>query len=100
VRHKPIVRAAPAASPPRLLHFNVGRITLEGYSPSEQRRFRAALESNLARLERNFSGGAARDLTLHHLDAGQLAIAGPEAAARRIAARIVAALSGSENEHA
>jgi hypothetical protein len=97
VRHKPIARAAKAAPPSsRALHFHIGSITLQGYSAAEQRRFQTALKSSLARIARNVPGAQVRAFTLRHLDAGQLAAQGPEAAARHLAARIVSALGRSE----
>jgi len=98
MRHKPIPGPAKPASPQPTgaLHFNIGRITLDGYSGAEQRRFQSSLETHLARLGRNASGRTAKELTLKHLDAGEPPPgATPEATARHIAARIVAALGRS-----
>lgn len=98
MRHKPIPMPAPAAG---TLHFNIGRITLHGYSGAEQRRFQSSLESNLAHLARGAHSGIAQELSLKHLDVGQLpAGATPEVAGRHIATRIVAALDGSGARHA
>jgi hypothetical protein len=103
MRHKPIARAPQPTPAPSAgtVHFNIERITLHGYSGTEQRRFQSSLESNLARFARDAYTGMVQEFSLRHLDFGQLpAGATPEAAARHIATRIVAALDGPGARHA
>jgi hypothetical protein len=79
---------------PRTVHFDIGRITLHGYSAGQRTRFVSSLRSHLATLAT--SGGydwpAAGTRRVAHLDAGLLPPgAQPEEAARRIAARLLTA---------
>jgi hypothetical protein len=79
------------------LHFEIGRITLYGYSASENARFTHSLRLNLtelARRHRTQAWSEANGLAIDRLDAGQLpAGASPEDAARQIGARIFAGLT-------
>ena len=85
------------ASSTTALHFKIDRITMEGYSAGEQKRFTQALQSNLAELVRSIGGNqwsAVKRLALDRLDAGRLPLhATPETAARQIATRIVEGLT-------
>jgi len=88
---------APSAT---ALRFNIDRITMEGYSAGEQKRFIQALQSNLAELARSIGGNqwsAVRRLALDRLDAGRLPHdATPEIAARQIATRIRGGLTKTQ----
>jgi hypothetical protein len=88
---------------PRTVHFDIGRITLPGYSPGQQARFVSSLQTQLAGLA-DLAGLAASDgcgwpagapPRIGHLDAGVLRPgAAPEEAAARIAAALLAAVGG------
>jgi hypothetical protein len=67
------------SGPPRAVHFDIGRVTLDGYSPGQRARFVSSLRTRLA-------GLAASAGVL-------LAGAAPEQAAERIAAALFAALA-------
>ncbi len=87
----------PQAGMPRAVHFDIGRITLHGYSPGQQARFVSSLRTRLAGLAasegRSWPAGAPP--RIGHLDAGVLRPgAPPEEAAERIAAALLAAVSG------
>ena len=79
------------------LHVNIGRITLEGYTPADRRRFAYALQSSLTGLARTPNSSrwpAVPALRMNHLDAGQLPPgASPEEAARHVARQIFATLT-------
>src|SRR5438874_2036006 len=81
----------PRGSAPAL-HIRIERLTLEGYSIAEQKRFSNSLQSTLAELGRNSRHSAWRNaggLRLNRLDAGSLPEgATPEIAARNLATRI------------
>jgi hypothetical protein len=91
---------------PRTVHFDIGRITLPGYSPGQQARFVSSLQTQLAGLAdlADLAGLAASDgrgwpagapPRIGHLDAGVLRPgAAPEEAAARIAAALLAAVGG------
>jgi hypothetical protein len=79
---------------PRTVHFDIGRITLHGYSPGQRTRFVSSLWSHLADLAT--SGGydwpAAGARRIGHLDVGLLLPgAQPEEAAWRVATRLLTA---------
>jgi hypothetical protein len=87
----------PPARAPSRIHFEIRSITLQGFSPGQQRRFISTLRSSLAELGARggsdwmASGGA----TMRHLDAGAVGPgAGPEETAKRVASRIGNALAG------
>lgn len=85
------------AGVPRAVHFHIGRITLHGYSPGQRARFIGSLRARLAGLAADGGYGwpAAGERRIGHLDAGVLrAGAGPEEAAERIVAALVAAVAG------
>lgn len=83
-------------APPRAVHFEIGRLTLHGFSAGQQRRFVSTLQSSLADV--GASGGdwpAGGRRTIGHLDAGALRSgASPEEAARLVATSLRAAVSG------
>jgi hypothetical protein len=86
--------------PPRAVHFDIGRITLHGYSPGQQARFVSSLQARLAGLaaDRGYRWPAAAQ-RIGHLDAGVLrAGAAPEEAAEAIAASLFAAVAGGRAE--
>jgi hypothetical protein len=79
---------------PRAVRFDIGRITLHGYSAGQRARFVSSLRTRLAELAtsegRGWPTGTPR--RIEHLDAGVLrAGAPPEEAAERIAAALLAA---------
>jgi hypothetical protein len=78
---------------PSTVHFDIGRITLHGYSPAQRSRFVTSLRAHLADL--SAQGGydwPAGGRRVGHLDAGLLRPgAPPEEAARRVATRLLAA---------
>lgn len=80
-----------------MLHFKIGRVTMDGYSLAEQRQFTHSIKLKLAELARRHSDhpwSEANGLTMNRLDAGELRSgASPEDAARQIAARIFAKLT-------
>jgi hypothetical protein len=82
------------------VHFKIDRLTVEGYSVADRKRFTHSLKSNLAKLAQTHSDNqwvAANGLTMNHLDAGQLPVdATPEAAALQIATRIFAGLTQAQ----
>lgn len=85
------------AGVPQSVHFDIGRLTLPGYSSGQRARFVSSLQARLAGLAADGGGRwpAAGDRRIGHLDAGVLrAGASPEEAAERIAARLFAALAG------
>ena len=89
------------AGVPRAVHFDIGRITLHGYSPGQRARFVGSLRARLAGLaaDGGYSWRAAVERRIGHLDAGVLrAGAGPEEAAGRIAAALAAAVTGEPPE--
>jgi hypothetical protein len=84
------------SGPPRAVHFDIGRVTLPGYSPGQQARFVRSLQARLAGLAAShgdrWPGAAQR--RIGHLDAGVLpASAAPEQAAEQVAASLFAALA-------
>lgn len=91
---------SPQAGPPRAVHFDIGRVTLHGYSPPQRARFVSSLRTRLA----GWAGWADGDGTawaagssrrIGHLDAGVLRPgAPPEEAAERVAAALLAELLG------
>ncbi len=94
-------RVREATVAPRIaLHIRIGRLTMQGYSPAQQKRFTRALQFSLGELaERGGAGqwSAARALRMNRLDAGRLpAGATPEAAARQIATRLFAGLTQAQ----
>lgn len=89
--------ATPA--PGTALHIKIGRLTIQGYSSAEQKRFTSALQSSLSELARRSGGqlSAAKALRMNRLDAGRLSAgATPEAAARQIATRLFARLAQAQ----
>jgi hypothetical protein len=90
------------AAVPRTVHFDIGRITLHGYSPGQRTRFVTSLQARLAELATNggYDWPAAGQRRVGHLDAGPLRPgAPPEEAAHRIAARLLAAVAGGGDRH-
>ena len=87
----------PRPAGPSQLHFQIGRITLHGYAPADQKRFSDSLQSSLAEFahaRREVPWTGAAKLRIAHLDAGELrAGASPEEAARHVAAQLFARLS-------
>ncbi len=85
----------------RTVHFDIGRITLHGYSPGQRTRFVSSLQARLADLATNNGHGwPAGERQIEHVDAGLLRPgAPPEEAAQRIAARILAAAKGGQERH-
>jgi hypothetical protein len=81
--------------PPRAVHFDIGRVTLHGYSPGQRARFVSSLQTRLAGLAASDGDRwPAAPPRLGHLDAGVLqAGAAPEQAAEQIAAALFAALA-------
>jgi hypothetical protein len=95
--NRPVGAAAPA------VHVDVGRLTLEGYSPAQRARFVSSLQARLTELAA--SGGsdwlAAAQRPLAHLDAGTLRPgAAPEEAAQRVASTLGAHLAAWAGRHA
>jgi hypothetical protein len=99
----------PQAGAPRAVHFEIGRITLPGYSPAQQARFVSSLRTRLAGLasgegaaESRAQGRGFPALTprrIGHLDAGVLRPgAPPEEAAERVAAALLAAVGSTTGE--
>jgi hypothetical protein len=85
-------RVSPA---PRAVHFDVGRLTLDGYSAAQRARFVSSLRDRLADLAAGDGPAwpAAAQRRVEHLDAGVLpASAAPEEAAQRVAAALLAHL--------
>jgi len=90
------------AGVPQAVHFDIGRITLHGYSPGQRTRFVSSLRARLAALTAQAASDsdghrwpAAGQRRIGHLDAGVLrAGASPEEAAERIATRLLAAVAG------
>jgi len=82
------------------VHFNIRRLTIEGYSSAEQERFTRSLRAHLSALAQDshqHQWSSANGLAMNRLDAGGLAPgATPETAARRIATRIFAGLAQAE----
>jgi hypothetical protein len=78
------------------VHFDVGRLTLEGYSAAQKERFVSSLRDRLTDLAAGDGSAwpAAAQRRVEHLDAGVLrAGAAPEEAAQRVAAALRAHLS-------
>jgi hypothetical protein len=99
---------------PKSIHFDIGRVTLHGYSARDRDRFEQALRTALADLAASRAGPdapqagamafprkrgewpAAGDRFIPLVDAGALpAGASPERAARVIAARVLGAVASS-----
>jgi hypothetical protein len=85
---------------PRTIHFDIGRITLHGYSPGQRDRFVGSLRARLAALAagngHRWPDAARR---IGQLDGGVLrAGAAPEEAAERIAASLVAVIASARTE--
>jgi hypothetical protein len=94
------VRRGTAAA--RTVHFDIGRITLHGYSPGQRTRFVGSLRAGLAELAASggYDWAATGERQVGHVDAGPLRPgAPPEEAAKRIAARILAAAAGGRERH-
>jgi hypothetical protein len=79
---------------PRAVHFEIGRLTLHGFSAGQQRRFVSSLQTSLADL-----GASGRDWPatgrrrIARLDAGALLPgATPEEAARAVATQLQSAV--------
>lgn len=103
MRHKPTMSAArstplPAAGvqnahQPASIHFNIGRITLHGYTTTNQKRFTHSLEKSLGELvaahpDYNWSNLAS--LKIRKMNGGRVnADASPEEAAIHVARQIV-----------
>jgi hypothetical protein len=90
----------PAAAPSKV-NFDIGRITLHGYSPGQRTRFVNSLRARLTDLAATDGHGwPTGQRQIGHVDAGLLPPnASPEQAARRIAARILAAAAGGRERH-
>ena len=91
----------PQAGLPRAVHFDIGRLTLHGYSPGQRARFVSSLRAQLAGLAAGdglgWPPGASR--RIGRLDAGVLRpVAPPEEAAERIAATLLATIGPSSGE--
>jgi hypothetical protein len=72
------------------VHFDIGRVTLHGYSASYQTRFVAALRTQLTEQATSSGRNWSAEQHIAHIDDGTLpAGMTPEQAAQRIAARIV-----------
>jgi hypothetical protein len=93
----------PQAGAPRAVHFDIGRITLHGYSPGQRTRFVSSLRTRLAELAGPAGQGAGEGhrwptgpaRRIGHLDAGMLRPgAPPEEAAGQVAAALLAAVGG------
>jgi hypothetical protein len=88
---------APPTAPSPALRFQIGRITVEGFTRADQLRFESSLRSSLSELahaHNHYAWSAADGLNVSRLDAGRLHPgASPEEAARQIAKRIFATLS-------
>jgi hypothetical protein len=87
----------PQAGVPRAVHFDIGRITLHGYSPPQRARFVSTLRTRLAGLagQPGLAWPAGPPRRIGHLDAGVLRPgAPPEEAAERVAAALLAGLLG------
>jgi hypothetical protein len=92
-------RASPA---PRAVHFDIGRLTLEGYSPVQRARFVSSLRARLSELAASDGQAwpAAGQRRFGRLDAGVLrAGAAPEEAAQRVAATLLAHLAAPAGRH-
>jgi hypothetical protein len=86
----------PAGANPRTVHFEIGRITMHGFSPAQQRRFLASLQASLAEWAASGVDGWPADgaRRVGRLDAGALRPgASPEEAAARITTRLRAAVA-------
>ncbi|HEY4048398.1 MAG TPA: hypothetical protein VGM27_16155 [Acidobacteriaceae bacterium] len=88
--------AAPHTAAAPALHFQIGRITAEGFTRGDQKRFESSLRSSLAELAHAHNPhewSASAGLKVSRLDGGRLRPgASPEEAARQIANRIFATL--------
>lgn len=72
------------------VHFDIGRVTLHGYSTAQQTRFVGALQTHLTGQVTNSEQNCLVDQQIAHIDGGALpAGMTPEQAAERIAASIV-----------
>jgi plasmid stabilization system protein ParE len=79
------------------VHFNIERVTLHGFSPSQRARFVSSLETSLAALAANntVDWRQAPTTRLARIDAGELRFGTtPEEAARALVARLATAVSG------
>lgn len=91
----------PQPGMPRAVHFDIGRITLHGYSPGQRARFVASLRTRLGALAARDGPGspAWASRRIGQLDAGVLRPgAPPEDAAERIAATLLAAIGSGPGE--
>jgi hypothetical protein len=91
----------PQAGVPRAVHFDIGQITLHGYSPGQRARFVSSLQTRLAGLaaSEGFRWPAGPPRQIGHLDAGTLRPgAPPEEAAERVAAALLAAAGGDQGQ--
>lgn len=83
---------------PQSIHFDIGRITLHGYSARDRDRFESALRARLTELAagQHGAGPAGGNQFIDRLDAGTIpAGASPERAAWLIAARVLGAVGSS-----
>jgi hypothetical protein len=77
---------------PLAVHFDIGRITLHGYSAAQRAQFISSLRDRLAALDPGDGWPAGAPPRTAHLDAGVLrAGAPPDEAAGRVAAALLAA---------
>ncbi|MDQ6775594.1 MAG: hypothetical protein M3071_05085 [Actinomycetota bacterium] len=80
---------------PGSVHFEIRRITLNGYSPAQRTRFVDSLQAQLTELGKGDGWPRAGRRTVRALDAGTLKPgASPEAAAAQVAATLRSALTG------
>lgn len=87
---------------PRAVHFDIGRLTLEGYSPAQRARFVSSLRARLTELAGSDDRAwlTAGQRRLGRLDAGALrAGAAPEEAAQRVAATLLGHLATPAGRH-
>jgi hypothetical protein len=85
------------ATVPRAVHFDIGRITLHGYTAGQRTRFLSSLQAHLAELAGvgGYDWPTAGKRRIGHLNAGLLRPgARPEEAAQRLAAHLIAAAAG------
>jgi hypothetical protein len=88
----------PTPDAARSIHFDIGRITLHGYSARERDCFENALRAHLAELAASQQGAfpASGNRHIERLDAGTIpAGASPDRAARLIASRVIGAVARS-----
>lgn len=82
-------RSSPPARGVPKLHFQIDRLTMQGYSKGDQRRFVHSLERQLASLARHTAAWPAASRVLGSLEAIRLRPgASPEEASRLLARRI------------